>query len=379
MGHRRDEAEHSPGLGDAHVARGAAAAVVEVLEREARGELRSHHRQRQILIDPALIDLAERHHLDQGQIHAASVRPLDQTREFVFVDALERYRVDLDLEARFLRGVDAGEYLAERSPTGNGAEFIGVERIERHVDPTHAVRLDLLRIFPELRAVGGERQLLEAAGAQVARQRGEQRHDFAADQWLAAGEAKLSHAARNERRAKPIEFLERKQVDLRKEGHVLCHAIDAAEIATIGHRDAQIGNRPSERIDQGCPTAVAIQFRRRCAIGQHVIGLTFSIVVPVTRVPMAQAGPWLGYPLTLSNEPPTVKDGAFAKRLTSRHARCVSRDNFGNRLPKQLAACSAEQIYPAFNFVRLHAVELDVCSDRIALPVDGSPMIGSGI
>ena len=98
------------------------------------------------------------------------------------------------------------------------------------------------RVFRELRAVGGERELLERAALQMARQRGDQRHDAAPHQRLAAGQPQLAHAARDEGAAQAVEFLEREQVGLRQERHVLRHAVDAAEIAAVGHRDAQIGD-----------------------------------------------------------------------------------------------------------------------------------------
>ena len=85
---------------------------------------------------------------------------------------------------------------------------------------------------------------------EMARQRADQRHDVLADQRLAAGEPELAHAAGDEGRAEPVELLERQHVLLRQEGHVLRHAIDAAEVAAVGHRHAQIGDRPAERVDQ---------------------------------------------------------------------------------------------------------------------------------
>ena len=42
------------------------------------------------------LDLAERHHLDQRQVHAAPVGPFHQRLDLFLVDALERDRVDLD-------------------------------------------------------------------------------------------------------------------------------------------------------------------------------------------------------------------------------------------------------------------------------------------
>ena len=80
VGQRRDEAEPAAGLGDAHIARRSAGAIVELLERESFGEAGAHHRQRQILVEAAFADLAERHHLDQRQVHAAAMRPFDQAR-----------------------------------------------------------------------------------------------------------------------------------------------------------------------------------------------------------------------------------------------------------------------------------------------------------
>ena len=85
---------------------------------------------------------------------------------------------------------------------------------------------------------------------EMARQRAEQRHDPAPHQRLAAGQPQLAHALGDEGAAQPVELLERQQVGLRQERHVLRHAVDAAEIAAVGHRDAQIGDRAPERIDQ---------------------------------------------------------------------------------------------------------------------------------
>ena len=39
------------------------------------------------------------------------------------------------------------------------------------------------------------------------------------------------------------------QIGLRQERHVLRHAIDAAEVAAVGHRNAQIRDRAPERVD----------------------------------------------------------------------------------------------------------------------------------
>ena len=80
MGKRGDEAEPAAGLRNAHIARRPAGPIVDVVERVALGKPRAHERQRQILVEPAFADFAERHHLDQRQIHAAAVRPFEELR-----------------------------------------------------------------------------------------------------------------------------------------------------------------------------------------------------------------------------------------------------------------------------------------------------------
>ncbi len=79
----------------------------------------------------------------------------------------------------------------------------------------------------------------------------EQRHHVAPHQRLAAGDAELVGAEADERGAQPVQLLQRQHLRLRQEGHVLGHAVDAAQVAAVGDRDAQIGDGAAERIDHG--------------------------------------------------------------------------------------------------------------------------------
>ena len=83
----------------------------------------------------------------------------------------------------------------------------------------------------------------------MARERAEQEHDVLAHQGFAAGEAQLLHALADEGAAQPVQLLERQDLRLRQERHVLRHAIDAAEIAPVGDGDAQVADMAAERID----------------------------------------------------------------------------------------------------------------------------------
>ena len=63
----------------------------------------------------------------------------------------------------------------------------------------------------------------------------------------------------------------RQQLGLGQEGHVLRHAVDAAEVAAVGHRDAQIGDGAPKRIDQRARRrAGAVELTCRCCgAGSH--------------------------------------------------------------------------------------------------------------
>jgi len=65
-----------------------------------------------------------------SELHAPPMRPFEQRRELVLVHAFEGHRIDLHLEPGRLRRIDAGQNLAQFSPARDGAEFVGVERIE---------------------------------------------------------------------------------------------------------------------------------------------------------------------------------------------------------------------------------------------------------
>ena len=178
------------------------------------------------------------------------MRPFDQAGGFGVVEAFQRHGVDLDLQPGLVGGVEAGEHAIEFAPARHLAEFVGIERIERNVDALDAAGGEIAGEAGKLRAVGGQRQLIERAALEVTRQRTEKRHHIAPHQRLAAGKPQLARSQPDERRAQAIEFLERQDVPFGQEVHVLGHAVDAAEIAAVGHGDAHVGDRATEGIDE---------------------------------------------------------------------------------------------------------------------------------
>ena len=91
---------------------------------------------------------------------------------------------------------------------------------------------------------------VERPALEMARQRAQEPHDVLAHERLAAGDAQFLDAAGDESRAQAVELLERQEVALGQERHVLRHAVDAAEVAAVRHRHAQIGDVAAEGIDE---------------------------------------------------------------------------------------------------------------------------------
>ncbi len=236
---RRDEADPTPGLADRVVARRPTGAVVALLERPALLQLGADQRERQILLDPGLAaDIAHRHDLDEDEVEAFLAAPGDQAIELVVIDALEGDRVDLDGEAGALGRRQTVLHHVEPAPSRDRGELRRIERVDRNVDTPHAAILEFVGKAGELAAIGRQGQLVERAALPMAAECPEQAHDVAPHQGLAAGQAQLAHTEAHEGGAQPVELLEAEDFRLRQKSHVFGHAIDAAEVAAVRHRDA---------------------------------------------------------------------------------------------------------------------------------------------
>ena len=102
--------------------------------------------------------------------------------------------------------------------------------------------------------VGGERQVdLAAVGPSQGGQHPDERRQVTPDQRLAAGDAQLLHAQSDEHARDPLDLLEGEDLVLGQElvvaaEHFLGHAIRASEVASIGHRDAQVAHGAAHRV-----------------------------------------------------------------------------------------------------------------------------------
>ncbi len=83
-------------------------------------------------------------------------------------------------------------------------------------------------------------------------------------QWLAAGQADLAGAQGDETLGQLEQFFQGQDLLARQELHVLGHAIDATEVAAVGHRHAQVVDFPVEAVHI---RATAVLFHVRARMG----------------------------------------------------------------------------------------------------------------
>src|SRR5277367_3197991 len=116
----------------------------------------------------------------------------------------------------------------------------------------------------------------------MTRKRAEQLQDVPPNQRLAASDAQLACPEPHERRTEPVQLLERQDVPLGQEVHVLGHAVDATKIAAVRDRYTDIGDRAAEGIDE----------RRRLGTDVRVHGLNLGAPPRKIKGPGASAQIW---------------------------------------------------------------------------------------
>jgi hypothetical protein len=85
---------------------------------------------------------------------------------------------------------------------------------------------------------------------------------------LAAGQAQLAHAQADEHGGGPGDLLEAQQRGVGQEvvlviEHLLGHAVAAAEVAAVGHRDAQVAQRRPRASSSGVANSLSEASRHR--------------------------------------------------------------------------------------------------------------------
>jgi hypothetical protein len=159
--------------------------------------------------------------------------------DFGVVEALERDGVDLDLQARRPAPPMPSMTLARSPQRVIALELVGssvsIDTLMRRTPQSWSSEAKL----GQLRAVGGQRQFLQRAGFDVATELRSGCMMFLRTSG-SPPVRRSRHALLDKNGAQPVELLQREKILLGQEGHVFRHAIGAAEIAAVGHRNAQI-------------------------------------------------------------------------------------------------------------------------------------------
>ena len=186
-----------------------------------------------------------------------------------FVPALDDH---VDLDRRRGRRRAPRRCPRARRPTGKSTSFIA-----RNVASSSESSETVTRFRPASASVCAMRASSDAVRRQRdvadARHGGEARDqlvDAAAHERLAARDAELLDAHAGERAREPLDLLERQQLLAAQELELLAedllgHAVDAAEVAAVGDRDAQIPHGPGE-LCRGRRPSAAVSRRLRSSL-----------------------------------------------------------------------------------------------------------------
>jgi hypothetical protein len=220
-------------------------------------------------------------------------------QDFLIVEAALDDHVDLDrAESGGFGGLDALQHIGNRHiHVVHGPEDGVVEGVEADGDALEAGGLEGRGLLGQQHAVGGEGHLHVGNLDQL----GDELFQVAAQQRLAAGEADLGDAMGRKKAGEAGDFLEGQQGFPRQEGvvlveHGLRHAIHAAEVAAVGHRDAQILDRAAAAVEELPGGGRKLGGDRRqlpelTLVGEGNHSLGHCLVGPCGRVPLIRPSP----------------------------------------------------------------------------------------
>ena len=195
---------------------------------------------------------AHRHQLDEPHLPRLFCRQANKVADLIVIHAAEQHAVELDvLEARALRRLDAAQRVFQLACARDLAVALRSERIKTDVQPVHAGCLQRRSQLFQPRAVRGQAKLLDPGDCA---QHGAQLYDPAPDQRLAAGHAELRHAERRGGRREVPQLLKGAQLLVSALADALLrHAVAAAKVAKLRHRQPQITDIPAKCIFHRAP------------------------------------------------------------------------------------------------------------------------------
>ena len=267
-------------------------------ERKFGGDARDDLGRRHHLVHAPTVGGADVHVFDETQHDAGALEVPRHGQDLGVVGAALDDHVDLDRpEPGGAGGLDAGEHVGHREiDVVHAAEHRVVQAVEAHGHALQPGGLERGGLAHQQRAVGGERQVERlpvgrAQGGKLA----DERLDVLAQQRLAAGQPDLAHPVRREQSGQAGDFLEAQQRAVRQVlvvlvEHFLGHAVAAAEVAPVGHADAEVGQGATETIAQQAGRRHGLQRRRghaACASdvgeGDEGLGHGAPAIYPIAR------------------------------------------------------------------------------------------------
>ncbi len=192
------------------------------------------------------------HVLDETHDHSRSAEVANEVDRRLIVDASLDDGVDLDRsQIRAARVLDPIEHILDAAKSAAHArKHLRIETVETDRDAFESGCFELGRVLGEQYAVGRQCDVFDVRNrTQVADQVGQ----VGAQQRLTARQSKLAHSQLHEQAREANRFIER-QSRVRTQELVLLveflprHAVGAAEVAAVHYRDAQVAQRPAERI-----------------------------------------------------------------------------------------------------------------------------------
>src|SRR5207245_4694925 len=148
--------------------------------------------------------------------------------------------------------LDPGEDLRHREiDVVHALERRVVERVEAHRDALEACRREGPGLLCEQRAIRREREVEVSEAPELL----DETLEVTPDQRLAAGETNLADAEGDEYANETLELLEGQDLGSWQELVILAedllrHAVDTAEVAAVGHADAEVVQRPAKRVER---------------------------------------------------------------------------------------------------------------------------------
>ena len=194
---------------------------------------------------------ADVHVLDEADLGAPFLRALDERDELVVVDAADHDGVDLErCEPGPRRGLDAAQHARQLVEARELLEPLGPQRVEADRDPVEARRAQGGRVLLEQHAVGRHREVAAATACR----RGSR--TSAGRSWRTSGSPPVSRMRSDAEGAEdvgePADLLELEQVRARQPDVLLLgHAVVAAQVAPVRHREAQVAERAAEAVREG--------------------------------------------------------------------------------------------------------------------------------